>query len=1637
MLWALGAFFLIAPTIPTEAQTVPPGWQPSNPFAEPEAPPTLFELQAGNAAVDLYVLGSWNAQSVLSTGFAVHPALPGSGRRVTAPRDYPGFETELFVQTVDLTMALWLYERYFFEASFADTEDTNTIAAGYYGAEDELVRELVVGNVPLAVTPYPYQYAGSPEARAGSVPNPGLVLRLETAATYHELLLQLEQSQPRRVRLAGGGVVADRRIPLSAYLRGRRFVLPDRPIGSLQVLVSDPDGSLLVSGRDDVPGRYRALSESEGDFVVDRSTGVLRVSGAVVEGAETLAVYYTTSDGSAVGQPGAGGAALLPLDPVTLAPTSGTPADFSFDGGDLYAAVTGGATTGGPDMATYRLPLADGREALILSAGGLWSPFEAANVYQLPEDIATAEEDGLRLDLVRTGTRSPIDNAEDYVLRRLGSERLLEVVPAGAAVTDPGWRYPVADRPPRAANAGIYGPAGASGGGDTATEILVSYRSDQEAIVLDGDVVPGTVSVTADGQPISGIEVDPVAGTIVLPDSVADSAVVDVAYRVYTDGAATSDLVVVSGNRWHPGEHLSLSLAAGLRWTSAADGFSTGIDQHPGRITVSTGATWTGESLTLDGAAAIQVAQADTSGFYRLAGAERLRTTIAPDAETTFPAAPTADRRQTDRETPRYRDHWVTDALGNSTLLPYTTVVTADEPASGSRRGPFLAASTDDGYSGGAAVLEWDSVEPGNWLGAQIRTAGGELDLRDARSLTLRYRVLPPADDATGSLPSGGAPVLQLRLGAVGEDLDGDGVLDRGDSAVAPTLPFDDPAGFRRAGQDAPGLAAAHSEDGNENGVLDGAGDGVLAAEVATSLADAGWRTHTITLDVADRARLSAVRGAELVLRNDSGSSAIDAGRLLVGSIEVERTATAVVLDRGGGSATVATVADPLTGGAGLRERFSVVDDRFLRGGAVQRVFELSWTGAGASEEVAFETPVQDFVRDRYRTVAAYVYVDAVVDPAADPAPTVTIDLAPYRGAPVERTLSVTVPTDSVTGGWHLVTVDTRTGRVRVDGTAVAGAEGSVPDRIEYLRVASVTSRGTTAGSLYVDEIHARDPETSVAGAGRIAAVWRESVETGPFAGLSVTVSQDLAAQGDGFRPVAEGGTVEAPATANRSAVGTSRLRLDYRSVTTEMEATLRGSDTLEGSRLRHLVNTPLVPGGILAVSEQFVWDDDRDRRVVRDVALRSAGTWGSWTLAAGNRSDTVETEQTWRLDARPPEFRAVSTVATADISVRSLDRPVVAASYGDAWLASTRRLVAPTSDSRRQERRATADLVLDSPGPALSLRGALTNRSSVSGDQTDESSISARWPVDLRPEGRRPWQIEPAYERSWSRRRDLSSGSLGEDLRAFAATVREEPIVFAAIPIVELFGPLDGLIAPGPAVRTRDYGSELSVGFRRAPGSRVRDLVIPTEVEAALRRDTAWEDDSRTDARSYRIDATAVAVNLFGVQGSRPAVDWYQSDEFSTGAELRLTESVETGTIGWTAALTQETRLFGADSAEFALETVLAAEGSTEERFDASLSGSYTWISRRTPRLTALQRLAEEPFFRHTEGVTVDVTTQAGAFAGSDAQLSHRSALILGAHGEIALFGDIGWLTDPARYADGALHIIGFQIGIEGRLQY
>ncbi len=195
-------------------------WSEELILPEQEAPEALFEAEIGDADVDFYLSGSWRILMGFSADFLF---APDGSVTLSLPGTFPGLEQDrLFEQIPDLTASVWLMERYFLEYSVLGGFEENYFLMGYQGQEDEFLDHLYLGNRDIAIDPY--LFLDIPEQDDSSI---GAEALLRTGASSHELLLRSDNNQSESRLYIGKNLVSEEAIPLSGYISGRFFKLPN------------------------------------------------------------------------------------------------------------------------------------------------------------------------------------------------------------------------------------------------------------------------------------------------------------------------------------------------------------------------------------------------------------------------------------------------------------------------------------------------------------------------------------------------------------------------------------------------------------------------------------------------------------------------------------------------------------------------------------------------------------------------------------------------------------------------------------------------------------------------------------------------------------------------------------------------------------------------------------------------------------------------------------------------------------------------------------------------------------------------------------------------------------------------------------------------------------------------------------------------------------------------------------------------------------------------------------------------------------------------------------------------------------------------------------------------------------------
>ncbi|MFO8065455.1 MAG: hypothetical protein R6V29_12600, partial [Spirochaetia bacterium] len=855
--------------------------EPTDPAVDPASREAIFGTQLGDADVDLFIVGSWNTGIGGTLGWAFHPEIPPEDNRVTFPYDFPGMEEVPYFNAVDLTISLWLYERYYLEATFADEFEVNSFILGYQGQEGEFLQSIRLGYGLLSISKYPYIPFGE-----ATEPSPGISAAFETQRSDHELLVRYEPSEEQRKIFYGLNEARETRIGPEEYERGRFFVLPDAEVENLTLYLEDDEGNISAAG-----SRWREADlDSAAVYSAEKGIVYLR------EKPEARVAVHYTKGGNTVGDPGLGDEALVGATGATaddeLSPGDGPgdpPYDFDFGfSDDPFDNDPGTDNYLGVALGDLELSL-DGNQSLLLHERGAFNPFEIAARYDI-SDLSSAEE--LETEFVRKGDYSEREIANRNISVNEDQTQLTVGNP-NRGVLHHSNRYPFAEDFPE-----LYGPNPTDKDGYTDFEILATGLTPVNRLTIDGNVVPGSVTVLRNGVEDPSFEVDYGNGVITSPFPIYPNDVIEVVYRVYGSGGG-GDLLFASGNRISLGTQTDLTLALGTKWNVLRGAYSEAPTDHPGSVTASAAVEHESDYFSgyIDGA--VQLSVPDTTGYLRLLGMEEKETEVPAADGNMFPAAapgaPGPNGSDPDSDPPNdgwddslsqdnrgrlfYKDFYDETAAGGRVLRDYDWDVPDDKDypyAAGSRVGPYPAKADDDGVDGQVMVLDFeiDGGRGEEWVGAHLRMPDfTDRDFSEITEISFEWRALD-LDLASDDIE------VYLQIGALAEDVDGDGTLDRGESTLSPSFDFDDDsAGFRlKAGRPPPGEEYRMSEDGNRNGVLDaenpdlvhtlsdGAGTPKNLVEVDDGSADEEWSRVSFDLDAAARRKLASTRAVRVVV---------------------------------------------------------------------------------------------------------------------------------------------------------------------------------------------------------------------------------------------------------------------------------------------------------------------------------------------------------------------------------------------------------------------------------------------------------------------------------------------------------------------------------------------------------------------------------------------------------------------------------------------------------------------------------------------------------------------------------------------------------------------------------------------------
>jgi hypothetical protein len=579
-----------------------------------EAPGEIMAFSLWDSNVSLFFTGSWKGELQGNAGFSVSPI----GTGFAAP------ETPLlYKQEADLTMSLWINDRWFVEANFLDDSARgdsaqNTYRAGFRGRPGEFLQYAGIGNTGLDFPSFPYLDLG------GDSPSSfGIYSRFASdSLNIHALFRYDAASREERV-FSGGRERTYTYIQPENSLRGISFVLPDINIDSeITVYIEDEKGTVRDSGG----RRWRIAGPSE--YAAGKTQGLLDLS---VRPEGMVAVSYSK-----------GGNARPWLS--SMGNYNGIEGDYLyavqqwFDGIDLAAYPQSGGGSSRPGEVSFA-----GVYALVVREPGVFSPFERRSRYDAPSSASEQAElvslssgniiGGYDLVLLDTNTASADLPLYTAAISRRG---VYELLPQGNfSLRDPQLLWPLAAEYPR-----IYLPSAGVFTGDI-TLRFTNYGN-QGGYHIGTDVVPGSIQVWRSGIQDANFSYNSSSGEVTIYGPAGYNENIRITYLKVSSGTRLGSIAAGVGAVYSREESpFSARAAIGLRMNlTGEDSFTEEDVDSTGTVGLGAKVQWDFDFFKANVTAGLALVQADTTGLYRAAGMEGNETVLALPSQTSFLSHP-------------------------------------------------------------------------------------------------------------------------------------------------------------------------------------------------------------------------------------------------------------------------------------------------------------------------------------------------------------------------------------------------------------------------------------------------------------------------------------------------------------------------------------------------------------------------------------------------------------------------------------------------------------------------------------------------------------------------------------------------------------------------------------------------------------------------------------------------------------------------------------------------------------------------------------------------------------------------------------------------------------------------------------
>ena len=985
---------------------------------------------------------------------------------------------------------------------------------------------------------------------------------------------------------------------------------------------------------------------------------------------------------------------------------------------------------------------------------------------------------------------------------------------------------------------------------------------------------------------------------------------------------------------------------------------------------------------------------------------------------------------------------------------------------SGNRMGPYNVTGSDGNLDPTSLVFEY-SLAANQWVGANIAVSpGSDVDLSNARSVTIRMR------SGTGPLAMSGSVNVYLQFGSISEDLDGSGVLktelsstDAGFAFVQANPPVTLKVG---AGPQLTGNGKLDTEDVDANTILDLEDPFRVVTEGPTLPAslNSSWQNYTFTLSDTDRQKLLQARSVRIVIVESAGAAAT--GEILVDSLSFEGTPfwpqTASPADKPNVHIQEVTegMAQVPPNGGDFAITFPTTYSKFHPNGETNQVLETVW---GTPAALAAPFAIQGFIPQgttdapegtggiQYETVVSYVRSGL-----ASGTVTYTFSMLDNSG----HGIIWNIPGASVADNrWHEVKVSRKNNSVTIDGTSIGpptkfdSGYGSLGQFV--VTVAGPGATAPPASSVYIDEVYLTDPMSVFGGAfiGSLSATFPGMIlSAGSMPILAnLALREDVALYSAGFAPL-YGVPYAAEDLSSRSHVDA-----DLWYAKTSVDLSLQDQGGSLSAAGGHRVTVPNVASPVV-VTDAFSLTTTGGFTRENAVTL-SAGPAANLTLDAAANASPDETDttglltQTWLsgLTLVPfPPFGISSTLALSQALTGYTLEPDW---YGARW-AHEYGLLLPWQGGGDVSRTEKLDFKAGIPaapfGVTLESQTAASGTNYTSNGYSQESDLATAlsFLLKLGP-GDSAGSIGLSYRRAVTLQSTPGLGPRFEqETSELARVLSLQGYYLQALPLVEIFSDNMGTVLPAwqaASVTQGTYSPSITFTAQRSYGSKVTDLFIPSGFELAVGQDLKEAVDLTQTVIYVRPRISTHAVNLFGKLGSTPRLPWVQTDEYSFSVSASVDQTTPpvypqygTGPILSDVSVQAYATLTGNDENKLTLVETLRRDQTSSIVFSNDAQAALEWHvipAAGIPLPLIPSDIGLLGRFEHRESAEVTVGYQdTTTFHPFTLLVGHSTSLVYPGHGSIKASLNLGMDVEDL-LSNGLAWRFAFRAALEAKLTF